>query len=151
MAEEEVLEQVPASSRSYKQIIIVVIVLALGGGIGAAVAMVAKNKAGPAYDKMGDCISIAGLIVNLMEPGGNRYLKVSMVFEIAFKDEALMKMKMKPRLKDQVLVYLSSLTVAQVLKREAKVKVKKEILKLANKVLGAGAVRQVYFRSFVIQ
>ena len=90
------------------------------------------------------------MIVNLDEPGGNRYLKVTFDLELttSMDDECT---KLLPRLRDRMLVYLSSLTVDQVQKSETKLAIKKKLKEMGNEVFGKEIIKQVYFKSLVMQ
>jgi len=60
-------------------------------------------------------------------------------------------MKLMPRIRDKVLVYLGSMTVGQVQKKEGKLAIKKTIKDEAEAVYGKGSVRAVYFKEIVVQ
>ena len=149
---EDVIDELPPSNKGFKIFIIAAIVLVLGGGgAGAYFAFAGKGKATKIKaGVMGPMVSLDSIIVNLDEPGGNRYLKLSLDLELEEKlDEA--QTKLLPRIRDKVLVYLGSLTVGQVQKKEGKLAIKKTIKEEAENVYGKGAVRAVYFKEIVVQ
>jgi flagellar FliL protein len=108
-------------------------------------------------------------IVNLADPGGYRYLRVSIVLEFLpetaefyhlppekrqeeekrFKQEL---MRQKPVIDDIVTYVLSSKTFAEVFTVEGKEQLKEELMEKLNASLGEGKyVGAVYFTDFVIQ
>ncbi len=149
---EDVIDEVPPSNKGFKIFIIAAIVLVLGGG-GAGAYFAFAGKGAPKRMKaseMGPMVSLDSIIVNLDEPGGNRYLKLSLDIELDVKlDES--QMKLMPRIRDKVLVYLGSMTVGQVQKKEGKLAIKKTIKDEAEAVYGKGSVRAVYFKEIVVQ
>lgn len=152
MAEEDVLDDAPPSNKGFKIFIIAAVVLVLGGGgAGAYFALAGKSKASKVKaSEMGPVVTLDSIIVNLDEPGGNRYLKLALEIELEEKlDES--QQKLLPRVRDKVLVYLGSLTVGQVQKKEGKAAIKKQIQIDADSVYGKGVVRAVYFKEIVVQ
>ena len=103
-----------------------------------------------AVGKMGPLVPIDPMIVNLDEPGGNRYLKIAFDLELKRDLDEPAKALM-PRLRDQVLLYLSSLSVEQVKKNETKLAMKKKIKDTANEVFGQRLAKAVYFKELVMQ
>jgi flagellar protein FliL len=88
-------------------------------------------------------------ILNLSDPG--RHLKVAIQFELKeAKDEALIKEK-TPKLRDLVIMLISSKTVEAVSSAEGKFQLKDDILLRANQAMGKETFRNVYFTDFVMQ
>jgi flagellar FliL protein len=156
MAEESKEEQAPAKKSKLPLMMAVVVVL---GGAGAG-GYFFLGKSGDAKERpaapaassssMGPIHTMNTMIVNLDEPGGNRYLKVTFDLELtASMDNS--STQLIPRLRDRMLVYLSSLTVDQVQKRETKLAIKKKLKDLGNEVFGKEIIKQVYFKSLVMQ
>ena len=151
MPEADVLDEAP-SNKGFKIFIIAAIILVLGGGgAGAYFAITGKGKTKKIKaGVMGPVVAIDSIIVNLDEPGGNRYLKISLDLELEDKlDET--QTKLLPRVRDKVLVYLGSLTVGQVQKKAGKLAIKKKIKEEGEAVYGKGSIRAVYFKEIVVQ
>ena len=149
---EDVIDDAPPSNKGFKIFIIAAVVLVLGGGgAGAYFAVTGKSSAKKVKTtEMGPMLGLNSIIVNLDEPGGNRYLKLSLDIELEVKlDES--QIKLLPRVRDKVLVYLGSLTVGQVQKKEGKIAIKKTVKDEAENVYGKGTVRAVYFKEIVVQ
>ena len=152
MSDEDVLDEVPPSNKGFKIFIIAAVVLVLGGGgAGAYFALAGKGKTRRMKaTEMGPTVALDSIIVNLDEPGGTRYLKLSLDIELEEQlDET--QNKLSPRLRDKVLVYLGSLTVGQVQKKAGKLEIKNKIKSEAEGVYGKGMVRAVYFKEIVVQ
>ncbi|MFH1035769.1 MAG: flagellar basal body-associated protein FliL [Pseudomonadota bacterium] len=103
-------------------------------------------------EKVAPPFAMEPFIVNLADPGGKRYLKLTLSLDI--KDEKLKKeleMRM-PQIRDSVLLLLSSKTFADISPVAGKIKLRNEVLKIINNTLGgAGQVHALYFGEFVIQ
>ena len=172
MAEEEKEkggeEKPPKKKSKFKLILIIFVILILIGGGGAAYFLFLKPKPAenPAQQttessvapktagnsqKIGPLYSFETFIVNLADPGGTRYLKISMQVELdSEKLNNEMEMR-KPQIRDIVLTVLSSKTYAEVSTAQGKLALKQEIIRRINLVLATGAVRNVYFTDFVSQ
>ncbi|MDK2792017.1 MAG: flagellar protein FliL [Deferribacteres bacterium] len=168
MAEEkEVSEQeAPKKKSKFKLILIILIVLILvGGGAAAYFLLFAKktaetaeqNTAYTTVKKQADVSSIGPLysfesfIVNLADPGGTRYLKVTMQAELD-SDKLVDEIeKRKPQIRDIILTVLSSKTYAEVSTAQGKLALKQEIIRRINLTLTTGAVKSIYFTEFVSQ
>lgn len=100
---------------------------------------------------VGPVISIAPFVVNLDEPGPSRYLKMTLQFElIAAETEDAMK-KSEQLIRDTIIGYVSGLKLADTLGTAAKDKLRVEIMKKMESVLGAGKVRRMFFGEFMVQ
>ncbi len=108
-------------------------------------------------------------VVNLADPGGYRYLRVSITLEFLpesaefyrlppdkrvaeeerFKEELA---RQKPIIDDLVISILSSKTFAEIFSLEGKQQLKEELMEQLNASLGEGKyVGAVYFTDFVVQ
>ena len=153
---EESKEEVKIPTTKWKRIFFIIICALLTAGAGGGAYVVWGKKGGeeapppPKKPSIGPTVSLDNFVVNLNEQGGNRYLKVGLELEF---DEALDEetKRIMPRLRDQILVYLSSLKVNQALRVESKQEIKKKMLELAESVYGANTVKAVYFKEFVMQ
>lgn len=89
--------------------------------------------------------------VNLADPPGNRYLKIGMEVEFNTPESAKEVQDQIARVRDAIILLLSSKTVQQLSSAEGKVMLKNEVASRLNQVLGASRVVRVYFTDFVIQ
>ncbi len=102
--------------------------------------------------KPGTVITMEPFIVNLADPTGKRYLKLSLAVDA--KDEKIkadVEARM-PQIRDSILLLLTSKSFADISTVAGKIRLRNEVLKIFNRILGsAGAVHAIYFTEFVIQ
>ncbi|MEK6709949.1 MAG: flagellar basal body-associated FliL family protein [Nitrospinota bacterium] len=99
----------------------------------------------------GPIIPLTPFIVNLADPGGRRYLKVTVEIELEKKEsEAEMKARV-PEIRDQIIVALSSKTFQQVQGAAGKQVLREELTARLNATLKSGKVKNLYFTDFVVQ
>jgi len=99
----------------------------------------------------GELVSIPPLLVNLAEPQGRRYLKLALDIEVKDKAAADQLNKSMPKVKDTLLLLLSSKTYEDLGSLENKILLKKEIVERLTLVLGEQKVLRVYITEIVIQ
>jgi flagellar FliL protein len=119
------------------------------------------EKAKP--EEIGAVVSMETFIVNLADPGGNRYLRVTMDLELAGKpgdkpgDKSASKTagdelaKRMPQIRDAVLMILSTKRYADISTPEGKTALREEILTAVNNLLASSQITRIYFKEFVIQ
>ena len=95
------------------------------------------------------------LIVNLRVPEGTRYLKVALEFELTSEKFLELADMRKGRIKDQVIEFLSDLTVDDVVGSDNKQYIKERLLTRLNHSLegesGGPVFRRVFFPEFLVQ
>ncbi|OIN98942.1 MAG: hypothetical protein AUJ49_12125 [Desulfovibrionaceae bacterium CG1_02_65_16] len=112
-----------------------------------------KNDAGAgaAAADSGVIVSIPPLLVNLADPQGRRYLKIALDIEMRDKLAGDELNKNMPKVKDALLLLLSSKTYDDLATLENKILLKKEIVERLTLVLGEQKVQRVYITEIVIQ
>lgn len=111
-----------------------------------------KEKAAPTEEAPKSLVKMEPFIVNLADPGGKRYLKLTLSLDVA--DELLKAEveKRMPRIRDSLLLLLSSKTYEDLAPVSGKIKLRNQVLSIVNRSLGGGdGVHAVYFSEFVIQ
>ena len=167
MSEEEV-EQ-PASGGNNKLMLIMIIfniVLVLGVLV---YLITSRSAAPPAAMVTGEILSKSNddqqgpgpswtmdpLIVNLRVPEGTRYLKVALEFELTGDKHMDLVKQRNGRIKDQVIEFLSDLTVDDVVGSDNKQYIKERLLTRLNHSLeaesGGPVFRRVFFPEFLVQ
>lgn len=96
-------------------------------------------------------VSLETFIVNLADPGGGRYLRVTMDLEAEGKPAADEIGKRVPQLRDAVLMILPTKRFADINTLEGKSALREEIIAAINGMLGSPAVSRIFFKEFVIQ
>lgn len=90
-------------------------------------------------------------IVNLADDGARRYLRATM--QLGLRKESYKKYfeKIDPRVRDALLLTLSSRRTNELLTLEGKIKLREEIAERLNTIIGKQVVDEVYFVDFLIQ
>ncbi|MGA1861839.1 flagellar basal body-associated FliL family protein [Deferribacter thermophilus] len=169
MADEEKKEQQEEEGGKKKKkskllliIIILVVLLVVGGGAAyffvlkpkadnQAAEEASKKKEVKAEPTIGPLYSLDTFIVNLADPGGTRYLKVTMQLELDGEKVQEEMDKRKPQIRDVILTVLSSKTYAEVSTAQGKLALKQELIRRINLILTSGTVKNIYFTEFVAQ
>lgn len=111
-----------------------------------------EGKKAKAEEGPGPVVSVDTFVVNLNEPGSSRYLKTT--FELEVENAIVQKEVEEHRraLRDDVLRYLSNLTVKETMGEAAKAKIKEDLLSRADKLVGSEhKVKNLFFTEFVVQ
>ncbi|WP_208427152.1 MULTISPECIES: flagellar basal body-associated FliL family protein [Salinibacter] len=101
--------------------------------------------------KVGALSTLEGLVVNPAGSRGNRYLAISVVFEMEAPKVKKEMAKKKVIIKDAVLRLLSERTVEELSDPERRDNLKKALREEANGILSKGTVDRLYFTEFVLQ
>lgn len=104
--------------------------------------------------KLGPLVAFDPFVVNLADPGGARYLKMTMSVELASEDPVLAAEleTRKPQIKDIILTVLSSKSFEEVSTPQGKISLKQEIMQKLNGAVSTGnAISNVYITEFVVQ
>lgn len=96
-------------------------------------------------------VSLDTFIVNLADPGGSRYLRVTMDLEAEGKAAADEIGKRVPQMRDAVLMILPAKRFADISTLEGKSALREEIIGALNGLLGSAAISRIFFKEFVIQ
>ncbi len=97
-------------------------------------------------------VSIPTFVVNLADSGGRRYLKLTVDVEVKGPGAVADMNENMSKIRDAVLMLLSSKKKEDISSLEGKITLRREIAERINQSLGgAPKVVQVYFTEFVIQ
>lgn len=165
MADEELQDQEvqPKKSGKLKWIILAVLLVVLAGGgyfaytkFFAAPADETAEAEATAEEQMmepaeGTLVPLPLFLVNLADPLGRRYLKLGI--EVEVRDDKVTEAlnKNEAKIKDTMLLLLSSKTFDDLSTLKAKVELKQEIVRRLNQILGNGSILRVYITEMVIQ
>ncbi len=96
-------------------------------------------------------VTLPPFTVNLSDSSGKKYLRVGIDVELSTQDAIKILEAQGPRVRDAIILLLSSKTSADLVSAEGKVILKNEIADRLNQILGAPRVVRIYFTDFVIQ
>lgn len=96
-------------------------------------------------------VPLQPFVVNLSDPLGRRYLKLTIMVEMLNDGAAAELTAAEPKVRDQVIMLLSSKSFQDLASMESKMALKTDIVKRLNQILGGSKVLQVYFTEMVIQ
>jgi flagellar basal body-associated protein FliL len=153
----------PPTGAKTSKFVLVLLVLNLGAsGFGTFKLVTAKpahaapheEKHEAANDKIGvtgPVIALDPFVVNLDEPGQSRYLKVTFQIELIKAEAQAAIEKNKQVIRDAVLSYLSGLKLADTLGVAAKDKLRADVMKKLEEIVGEHQVRRLFLQEFVVQ
>jgi flagellar FliL protein len=90
-------------------------------------------------------------VVNLAEANGRRYLRTTLQLSLHRTHDKEQIEQATPRIRDAVLLLLSSKRAEELMTVEGKTRLREEIIKQINATIGKEAVAAVYFVDFLIQ
>ena len=96
-------------------------------------------------------VQLPTIIVNLADPLGKRYLKVSIEIEVKGKDPGKLVEEKMAMIKDTLIMLLSSKTFDDISSLEKKYALKMEIAQRLNQIFEKPIVTKVYFTDFLVQ
>jgi flagellar FliL protein len=105
----------------------------------------------PTEDLEGQLVSLPLFLVNLADPLGRRYLKLGIEVEVRDPEAEAALAKYEAKVKDTLLLLLSSKTYEGLSTMKAKMELKQEIADRLNQIIGNGGVLRVYITEMVIQ
>ena len=94
-------------------------------------------------------VSLDPFVMNLAEQG--RFLKLSMQFELTDKSYQPMVLDKIPKLRDAIIILISSKDSESLSSPEGKFQLKDELLLRANQIIGKGVFKNLYFTEFIMQ
>ena len=151
----------PPKSKLPLIILIMVVLNMAGTGFVAFMAMnpVApppppEAERGPELDPTviwGPTVEMDPFVVNLNEPTSSRYLRTQIQMEMADQKAADRFGRAIPVIRNELLAYLSSLTVEDTLGMEAKERIRTHLVTKIGETLGEDQVKRLFFTEFVVQ
>ncbi len=162
MAPEETAAATEAPPQKSKKMLFIALAvgfLVLAGINGVLVWKVVSNDSADAktveqeevvVEEDGFMYKLDPFIVNLFDERGVRYLKVRLNIEVWDLTEEDIQKK-TPKIRDSLIVLLSSKKYEEIGSLEGKARLREEILFRLNRILGDGKAKEVYFTDFVVQ
>jgi flagellar FliL protein len=168
MAEEEAKETQKKKKKPILLIAVIIAVLIAGGAF--AFFFLNKGSSNSAKnaqiqsatsesimnDKNVHIKNLPSMIVNLADPSGDRYLKISLALVMNGKEKPKASESSGDTLEDAiiknaVITVISTKTSDTLLTLSGKEELKKQLIKAINNALGKDEVRDIYFTDFIIQ
>jgi len=131
------------------------LVVAGGGSAGTFLFLGKQSMTNPAQKKPeepGPVEKLAPFIVNLRDPGAaNRYLKATLELELGSDKDVEKVKKFTAKIRHEVLMFLSNLTVKDVEGLRGKQAVVSNLLERIRAAYTAGEVKRLYVTEFIVQ
>lgn len=135
------------------------IILIGGGGFFAYTKFLAHKpaaeettEAAPKEEQViGQIFALDPFVVNLADPKGKRYLKVKIELELEAATSVEKATKVAPKLRDMVIMMLTSLSFEEVMTPEGKIGIRDELLERFNQIMRPDRIKNIYFTEFVVQ
>ncbi|MBC8316846.1 MAG: flagellar basal body-associated FliL family protein [Desulfobulbaceae bacterium] len=102
-------------------------------------------------DPVGEIITLEPFVVNLADPKGKRYLKLKLSLELDTLEAAERAQKIAPKLRDIVIMMLTSLAFEEVMTPEGKLRIRDELMERFNRAARPDKIKNIYFSEFVVQ
>ncbi len=169
MADEE-LEPVKKKSKKKFIFILLILLILLGGGgyaayhfgivdmlLGSIGSSNATEEAKPekegaqAQTTPGTTVTVQPFVVNLANPIGSKLVRLSMDLEMIDSKAADQLNQEMVKVRDSIILLLSSKTYADLAPLEGKLQLKNEIVERVNLILGGPKVVKVYFTDMIFQ
>lgn len=109
----------------------------------------AQKKELEEADFIGKLIPLETFLVNVAGSRGRKLLKINMELEVDGNEVQGELEKLKPKIRDIIIITLSSKTYAEVSTREGKEGMRDEIKDQVNLFLTKGKIKRVYFTEFI--
>jgi flagellar FliL protein len=130
-----------------------ILVLGAGGYFGYTLFFLDQGKAEKVQEQKAKgkmvLFALDPFLLNLSDPG--RHLKVAVQFELLREEDELKVKERAPKLRDTLILLLSSKSTDSVSSAEGKFQLKDEILLRANQAMDQEVFKNVYFTDFVMQ
>lgn len=96
-------------------------------------------------------VTLPTFLVNLADPLGRRYIKLTLDVEVVSPEAAAELESSQAKVRDAIILLLSSKSYVDLAPLENKILLKNEIVTRLNQILGGSKVVRVYFTELVIQ
>ncbi len=115
-----------------------------------------KGEEGKAKKKkeeisLGVMYELDPFIVNLADPKARHYVKATITLELEDDDVKEKTDKLLPKIRNDIILLLSSQTLEDVITMEGKIRLRDEIIARLTMILGKNSIRNIYFAQFVVQ
>lgn len=146
-------ENTKSSSMKLILTVALTVLLAGGGGFFAYTKFFKKDTDAHAQAKGSEPViqEVETFLVNLSDPGGKRYLKLTMKARLSGKELQEEFVSRTFEIRDAIIMLLSSKEFREIAKPEDKATLKQEIIFQLNRLVKKGQVQDIYFTEFLVQ
>ncbi len=133
---------------------LVLIILSAGGYFGYTHFMGPEDEEAeerPVDPRSTVIVELEPFVVNLADPLGRRYLRTRLDVEVVDRSSARDVERFMPRVRDSIILLLSSKSYTDLDSMDKKIQLRNEIVERLNQFIGRGKVVNVYFSEFVVQ
>jgi flagellar FliL protein len=102
-------------------------------------------------DGPGPIMALEPIVTNLAEPDSDRYLKVTAQLRVTSESAKVEVEGSMVPIRSAILMYMSSLTMADITGAENRKNIQATVRRLANDAMPATRIKFVYFTEFVVQ
>lgn len=144
-----------------KWVIIIGVVVLLSNGVWGAMYFTSQKPsegeaeaAEPAPGKEagpGPIMTLEPMTVNLADLGGKRYLQLEVSLELRSEEDRELVESRRVPLRDAYLSVLSGLETVDLIEKDDKARLRKELLLRTQEMVSERAVTHVYFTKFIMQ
>lgn len=96
-------------------------------------------------------VSVPQFLVNLSDPLGRRFIKMTISIEAPNPQIAAKVEKQMFQIRDKIILLLSSKTYGDLAALDSKIFLKNEIVERINQVIAPDTIRQIYISDMIIQ
>jgi len=155
-----VAEKKPKKSKKAKLLILLLLILVLAGGAAAyyffymphdSLLPESSEKSVAEKSERTFPVTLPTFMVNLADPLGRRYIKLTLEVEVNGEETVTSVNENMARIRDSIILLLSSKSYADLAPMENKLHLKNEIVERLNQILGGPKVARVYFSEIIIQ
>jgi flagellar FliL protein len=101
--------------------------------------------------QLGPIMTLNPFVVNLADPGGNRYLRMSLELELSEEPVRQEIMTRLPQVRNAMLMILPNKRFEDISSSDGKEELREEIITAMNDLLSKGEIRNIYYTEFVVQ
>lgn len=155
----------PKKKSKLKWIILLLVLLLVGGGAAGAWFFFLQDMLFPSSpdavktetvevkksNPIGTTVALPVFTTNLADPLGQRFIRLNLEVEVVDAKAVEELARQNARVRDSILLLLSSKAYADIATTESKLMLKSEITDRLNTILGPGKVYQVFITDMVIQ
>ncbi len=113
--------------------------------------MAAQSPEKALEPRIGVIIELDPFVVNLADPKARHFVKTTIALELTSERAKDDVQKLMPKIRDEIILLLSSQTIEDILTMDGKIRLRDQIISRVNRIIGEGRVLNAYFSRLVVQ